>query len=93
MQLAPDARQPGTHPPRSGGLADSIRTDSREGYTGPYGLGDACTIEKIRSDEGSTAVEDGGEAKPKGGRERTTAVAKRTRTRRRAKRSPQPMIR
>ncbi len=31
VQLAPDARQPGTYPPQSGGLADSTGTDSREG--------------------------------------------------------------
>ena len=69
VQLAPDARQPGTYPPQSGGLADSTGTDSREGYTSPYGPGEASRTERKRSDEGAVAVVDGGEAK-KGGKKR-----------------------
>jgi hypothetical protein len=69
MQLAPNARQPRIYPPQSGGLADSTGTDSREGYTSPYGPGEASTTERKRSDEGAVAVVDGGEAK-KGGKKR-----------------------
>jgi len=89
MQLAPNARQPRIYPPQSGGLADSTGTDSREGYTSPYGPGEASTTERKRSDEGAVAVVDGGEAKKGERRERTTAVARRTR---RVTISPQPMI-
>lgn len=88
MQLALDVRQPGTHPSRSGGLADSTRTDSRQGYTSPYGLGDACTTEKIRSDEGSIAVEDGGEAKPKGKKRKSHRGGKKNKNKKKGENIP-----